>query len=69
MGQQDPSKYSAGWLLTSEPKEDLILISGHAWSEVFIGVNTKRIYKIVKKSKEWYRFAWISEYSPPVEVA
>jgi hypothetical protein len=67
--QKPASDYAAGWLLTSEPKENLILISGHAWSEVFIGVETKRIFKIVKKNKEWYRFAWISAESPSATVA
>lgn len=62
------SDYAAGWLLTSEPEEELILISGHAWSEVFIGVKTKRIFKIVKKTREWYRFAWIAASATSVTV-
>ncbi len=54
------SRYRAGWLLTTEPDEDLITLSEHAWSEIFLGMTSKRVYKVVKKTKDWYRFAWVA---------
>lgn len=69
MAKKKASDYSAGWLLTSQPDEELIPISGHAWSEVYIGVESKRIFKVVKKTKEWYRFAFIAKEVISVELS
>ena len=53
-------KYSAGWLShPGEPDEDLIRLGGFAWSELYVGAQTKRIYKSIKKTDEWFRFAFV----------
>ena len=53
-------KYAAGWLAhPGEPDEDLIRLGGFAWSELFVGAHTKRIYKSIKNTGEWYRFAFV----------
>ncbi len=55
-------EYAAGWLqISAEPGEDLIRLSGHVWSDVFIGVESRRVYKRVKKANEWFRFAFFDQ--------
>lgn len=55
-------KYAAGWLASpGEPEEELIRLGGYAWSELFIGVHSNRIYKKIKNTGEWFRFAIISQ--------
>jgi len=58
-GRKGPGtdKYAAGWLQAPEPAEDLVRLGGFAWSELFVGAQTKRIYKQIKNTGEWFRFA------------
>ena len=60
-GRKGPGndKYAAGWLNAPEPNEDLVRLGGFAWSELFVGTQSKRIYKQIKNTGEWFRFAFI----------
>lgn len=55
------AKYSAGWLAIpgGGPDEDLIRLGGFAWSELYVGADTKRIFKQIKNTGEWFRFAFV----------
>lgn len=56
----ETEKYAAGWLAhPGEPEEDLIRLGGFAWSELYVGAQTKRIYKSIKNTGEWFRFAFV----------
>jgi hypothetical protein len=53
-------KYAAGWLShPGKPDEDLIRLGGFAWSELYVGANSRRIYKSIKNTGEWFRFAFV----------
>lgn len=53
-------KFAAGWLAyPNKPDEDLIRLGGFAWSELFVGAQTRRIYKSIKNTGEWFRFAFV----------
>jgi hypothetical protein len=72
-GKRDPhkssSKYAAGWLkVPDQPGEDMIRLGGYVWSEMFVGAETRRIYKHVKKTGEWFRFAFIITDDAKVDV-
>ena len=56
----ESQKYAAGWLAhPGTPDEDLIRLGGFAWSELFVGAHTRRIYKSIKNTGEWFRFAFV----------
>lgn len=53
-------KFAAGWLAyPGKPDEDLIRLGGFAWSELFVGAQSRRIYKSIKNTGEWFRFAFV----------
>lgn len=50
-------KFSTGWLEADAPhNDDIVLVSGHTWSSVYLHVQAKTIYKYVVNAKQWYRF-------------
>ena len=62
-------RYAAGWLAhPGEPEEDLIRLGGFAWSELYIGAHTKRIYKAIKNTGEWFRFAFVQTEDAKIQT-
>jgi hypothetical protein len=63
------ANYAAGWLAhPGKPEEELIRLGGFAWSELFVGTQSKRIYKSIKQTGEWFRFAFIQTDDAKAEV-
>lgn len=58
-------KYAAGWLYyPGEPDEDVVFLVGTAHSEIFFAVETRRVFKQIKSTKEWFRFAFTQPGDP-----
>jgi hypothetical protein len=56
----ESANYAAGWLAhPGKPDEELIRLGGFAWSELYVGAHSKRIYKTIKNTGEWFRFAFV----------
>jgi hypothetical protein len=55
-----PAVYAAGWLAVDGPSdEDMIRVAGSTHSEIFLTAETRNIFKQLKKTGEWYRFAYM----------
>ena len=56
------SEYAAGWLVVpgGQPEEDLVYLAGSAYTTLYVGAKSKTIYKTLKNSGEWFRFAFVT---------
>jgi hypothetical protein len=52
--------HAAGWLRNpGEPTDELIELAGWTWSKLYVTAKRPlRIYKLVKNTGEWFRFAF-----------
>jgi hypothetical protein len=53
--------YAAGWLAVNDkPTEDLVYLGSSAYSALYIGTETRNVYKTIKRTGDWFRFAFMS---------
>lgn len=54
--------YAAGWLVISDrPEEDLLRLGGSVHSEMYVGAQSRNIFKTIKRTGEWFRFAFVEQ--------
>jgi hypothetical protein len=60
-GVQESATYASGWLAVDGPPEgeDLVRLGGSVYSILFLAADTRNVYKQLKKTDEWFRFAFI----------